>query len=511
MTDPPADPGERPLPPELDPRGPRVRRRWRSGRTGSRNTGPGSAGPGSAGPGRVGSRGRRTARVLSWIAVTLSLVLFTTGVLYAAYRHYGGRIQSVPGLAELQDDQGGARTENFLVVGSDSADGLTDAQLREVGANRSQRSGVRTDTIMLVHVPADGREVRVVSFPRDAYVEIPGHGKNKINGAYESGERDRPHGGPALLIQTVQNLTGLHVDHYVQVSLYAFFQITNAVGGVEVCLSQPAKEERANIDLPAGEQTLQGRDALAFVRQRYGLPGGDLGRIRRQQYFLGALTRRVLSAGVLLNPARLNGVLNAVGDNLLVDPGTSRDDLLDLAYRMRGVSAGKVIFQTLPVQGDARVDLPGQPRASVVLLDEAALPGFFANLDDQTAAAGPALTVPPSSVAVRVENGAGRPGLAREVGAALTRVGFRVQGPGTAARSDVPDTLVRYGADRAESARTVAAALPGSVLTADPGLPATGLVVTVGASYRGVKMVKVVQPGAPPAPPRTAADAGCIA
>lgn len=490
MTQTPARPA---LPPELDPR---------------RSPGRPLASPG------------RARRILTLVAVLTSAAIFLTSVgLYLAFRHYGAQVETLPGLGKLKSAQAGkTRAENYLVVGSDSGDGLTDAQLREVGANRVGRAGTRTDTILLVHIPASRQAASFVSFPRDSYVRIPGVGFNKINSAYQYGEKERAGGGPSKLIATVQALSGQHVDHYVEVSLFGFYTITNAVGGVDVCLTRPAREQRANINLPAGRQTLDGKEALAFVRQRYGVPGGDLGRIKRQQYFLGALTRKVLSAGVLLNPFRLHNLLNAAGSSVKVDGGTSRGDLLDLGLKMRAVSAGKVKFQTVPVaDSDGRRDIAGQPNASVVVLDSAALPGFFAALDGPAPAptgSAAALTVPPSAISLAVENGTTRSGLARQVGTALTGVGFRVREVRTAARNDYPGTVVRYGTARAQSARTVAAAVPGAVVRPDPALPASGLVVTVGASYRGVQRVSVPAPGTAtksPSKATTAADKGCIA
>ena len=211
------------------------------------------------------SRGARAGRLLSWVAFTLGVLLVvSSGTAFGLYRHYGGRIEQLPEAPSLQagteqqlPDVVG-RDEVYLVVGSDSGDDLTDEQLRSIGANRSQRDGVRTDTIILVEVPADGSRASLVSFPRDSWVEIPGHGMNKINAAYELGEEDTPGGGPDLLIRTVEQLSGRDVDHFVQVSLYGFVTITNAVGGVEVCLASPAKDEDANVDLPAGRQVLDG-------------------------------------------------------------------------------------------------------------------------------------------------------------------------------------------------------------------------------------------------------------
>ncbi len=470
-------------------------------------------------------RWRRSKRVLRWTALLTSVLLvLTAATAYVAYRHYGGEVGTVAGLPELERSRSAegvqqTRDQVYLLVGSDSADGLTREQLRAVNTSRKGRDGTRTDTLLLVQVPADGSRARVVSLPRDSWVPVPGHGMSKINGAYDLGEKSSKGSGPATLIATVEQLSGLHVDHYVEVSLYGFVRITDALGGVEVCLSAPAVDEDARIDLPAGRQRLDGQQALAFVRQRNGLPGGDLGRIRRQQYFLSALTRKVLRAGTLLNPLALDRLLRAATSSVRVDPGTDQGDLVRLALQMRRVTAGAVRFQTVPVlDPDARIGAQ-----SVVLLDTAALPTFFADVPSPPAsppAAPPAppappLTVPPSSIALVVENGTGRPRFAASVAAELSGVGFGVSAVRDAARTDVQQTLVRYGGGRADSARTTAAALPGSVLVRDDTLGPGGLVVTAGAAYAGARRV-AVQPAADAGPgsaaaPRTAADDDCIA
>lgn len=340
--------------------------------------------------------------MLRWVAGSVALLLVVTTVgLVAAYRYYGGLVETVPGLADL--DEGPAapverRGENFLLVGSDTSDSLTDAELAEIGLSREERDGIRTDTIILVHVPRDGTSATFVSFPRDSYVSIPGYPDNKLNSAYEAGELDGPGGGPAKLVETVELLTDLDVHHYVEVDLLGLYDVTNALGGVEVCLSQPAREPKSGIDLSAGGHVLDGREALAFVRQRERLPGGDLGRIRRQQHFVGSVVREALSTGVLLDPMTLDRLLRAVGGSLRTDPGTSTGDLLDAARSLRGVVAGQVQFQTVPVaDGDARRDVPGNDNASVVLLDEAALPGFFAPLREQPPSPGPSASSPAPS------------------------------------------------------------------------------------------------------------------
>lgn len=306
------------------------------------------------------------------------VVLLLLGVgAFAAFRYYEARVQrvEVPGLGD--DDAAVDRgAETFLIVGIDSREGLTDAQLEAIGTEETEDDRVLTDTIILVFVPRDGSAARFVSFPRDSWVQIPGHGRGKINSAYWLGEQERPGGGPDQLVATVRNLSGLRVDHYVEVGFEAFLDVTRAVGGVEVNLCEAVEESESGIDLPAGRQRISGPDALAFVRQRQGLPGQDLGRIERQQYFLGAMTREILSAGTLLRPDRVKGLLDAVTDSLTIDEDLGTRELFGLAQRLRGLEAGAVEFQTVPItSGDSLRD--GQ---SVVLLDEEALPEFFAEV-----------------------------------------------------------------------------------------------------------------------------------
>ena len=484
----------------------------------------------AVGPSAPAPRAARTfaRRFLAWTAVVLSaVVLVGTTVAYGAYRHYGGQIGTVEGLPRLQDapraDDGllrgrhqPGRNESYLVVGSDSVAGLTDEQLREVGTTRRGRDVLRTDTILLVQVPADGSRARVVSFPRDSWVPVTGHGRAKLNAAYDLGEEARPGSGPSTLIATVERLSGVQVDHYVEVSLYGFVRITDALGGVEVCLSEPAVEPDAQIDLPAGRQRLEGREALAFVRQRKELPGGDLGRIRRQQHFLSSAAREVLDAGALLDALALDRLLTAVTSSVRVDPGGDERDLLRLAEQLRGITAGAIRFQTLPVlDADARID--GQ---SVVLLHEAALPAFFADVPPPAPSATPAapppppLPVPPSAIGLVLENGTATPGFAATVAPQVRQVGFRVLAVRDAARSDHAQTLVRYGAQREDSARTTAAALPGSALVRDDSVGPRGLVVTLGSRWSGARRV-AVEPAGQAGPgsasrPRTAAEDDCI-
>lgn len=236
---------------------------------------------------------------------------------------------------------------------------------------------LHTDTIILLHVPRGPAPRAVaISFPRDSYVDIAGaSGKHKINSAYgrayaeaertmtgpqapttTPAERDRRarEAGRRALVDTLLDLTGIHVDHLAEVNLAGFIEITDAVGGVPVCLNGPVREERSGIDLPAGPQTVQGSSALAFVRQRHGLTGGDLDRIGRQQAFLSGLADAALTSGLLTDPARLARLSQAVGRYVVLDRGWSSRALMD---QVRRLAAGEIRFETIPV-GTSGLDTP---------------------------------------------------------------------------------------------------------------------------------------------------------
>jgi LCP family protein required for cell wall assembly len=311
---------------------------------------------------------------MSWLAVLSSLLLFSaTGAGYLLLERYDGNIARLPGV--IDGAQGGEATRrdrplNILVVGSDSREGLTGEEAFQ-GRGKEFITGQRSDVVILVHVFGGGRKTQLVSIPRDTYVDIPAF-RDPSTGRTEPAGKDRlnsafARGGPALLVDTVQQLTGVRLQHYVQVDFRGFRALVDQVGGVEVCLSRPQKDFRSGIDLPAGRQVVQGAQALAFVRQRTGLARGDIDRIRRQQLLLGALVRKVLSAGILLNPVRLNGVLQVSTTSLQVDDTLTPSRLRDLALRVRGLDPASFVFTTAPVADlDAR-----RGGASVVLLDPA--------------------------------------------------------------------------------------------------------------------------------------------
>jgi LCP family protein required for cell wall assembly len=449
-------------------------------------------------------------------AVLSVMVLVASGLMWFLYRDFTGKVGRVNAIGKTADDVDG-RDQNILLVGSDDRSTATEAELKELSTTRVASNS--TDTMMLVHVPADGRKATAISFPRDSYVEIPGFGRRKLNSAYINGATDGgktkadPDKGRQLLVQTISELSGLRIDHYVEVDLLGFYRITKAVGGVEVCLNKAQKEPDSGIDLPAGKSVIEGKQALSFVRQRKELPRGDLDRIVRQQYFLGATFRKVTSLGVLTNPIKLKRLLDAVGSSLRMDEGL---DPLQLARQVRGLAAGNVEFKTIPTAGTATRD--GQ---SVVLLDEAKLPAFFKSVADPPKAAAPAKLVPRDQVTVDVFNGTTRGGLAGTTATALRGAGFTVGPTANADRRDYSRTEIRYDPARAAQARTLAAAISGATLVERAGI-GESVQLVLGADFTGLKgagsaggtsaapAASEGSAGSDSSPTRTAADAGCI-
>jgi LCP family protein required for cell wall assembly len=257
----------------------------------------------------------------------------------------------------------------WLVVGSDSREGLSDEEREELSTGGG--TSRLTDTILLVTTAPDGRAT-LISIPRDSYVDIPGYGFNKINAAYAFG-------GPRLLSRTVEQATGVRLDGYVEVGFDGFYRVVQAVGGVRVCPPDPISDERAGIDLPAGCQVLGGADALGYVRARYSDPRGDLGRVERQREFVAALADQATSPAVLLNPFRSVPLALAVGEALTVNRTMGPFDLaaFSLATLRATGSGGQML--TVPVGGDATTDV-----GSVVLWDEQQAAALWQALQDGT-------------------------------------------------------------------------------------------------------------------------------
>lgn len=245
---------------------------------------------------------------------------------------------------------------NFLILGSDSRTSAGDPSSWSYGAQR-------TDAIMIAAINGHRDKVSVMSIPRDSWVHVPGYGQQKINAAYS-------YGGPTLMVQAVENLTGIRVDHVVISDFDSFTHITNELGGVEITLTRPLHVDDRTI--APGTRTLDGEEALAYARQRYGLSGGDFSRMQRQQNWLRAMLRAAFDRDVLTRPAALTDLLSVVVENVAVDDGLNISKLRNLALSMTSLRPGDVIFFSAPVTGTGRSPDGTQ---SIVNLDTEALDG----------------------------------------------------------------------------------------------------------------------------------------
>lgn len=500
MTTTPGDPGgeARGLPPALNPRG------------------PGASGTHT----REHPRRRSGRRVLAWIAGSLAvLVLLVSAVGWGLLTYTEGRIHRVDVFGGLKNrPEKTSNAVNYLLVGSDTREGLTKAELARLRVgSASSAAGRRSDTMILVHVSKNQTKATLVSFPRDSYVEVPGLGKAKLNASYGLG-------GPRLVVQTIEKATGIRIDHYVEINFAGFTGMVDALGGVEVCTPRSIRDPNSHLKLAAGTHKLDGVDSLKYVRSRDYDGRGDIGRMERQQGFIASMMREAISSGVLLNPIKLTRFVNATLASVQTDPGLSHNDILTLAKKLRSMSPTKVTFATVPI---ANPDYRPGGLGSTVLWNETAARALFTQIrDDQPvgvptpAASGAAKTVvsvPPNQVRVQVLNGAGRAGLGTTATNDLAKAGFATAGPPrNASSSGATQTVIRYDSRYSESVKTIAAALPGARLEKVTGLGRTFQVV-VGSSYSGVTRVTVV-PRASASPSgsatpalttRTAADTSC--
>jgi LCP family protein required for cell wall assembly len=351
-----------------------------------------------------------------------------------------------------------------------------------------------------LHIPADGSTATLISFPRDSWVDVPGHGKNKLNSAFAlGGGNDDPAGGARLLISVIQNMTGLTIDHYVRVSLLGFYNIVDALGPIDVCLNQAVKDPYSTVDLPAGVSTLNAQQALAFVRQRHGLPGGDLDRQVRQQYFLAVEARKILSAGTLLNPFKLGAVLDAVSSSIETDSGLN---FIDLATQMKGLNADNITTATIPILGTPTIYVNGS-QLSIVEVDTAAMPAFIDSMLGTPSAYEEAVPAAVGDVTVTVLNGGAANGAAAAATAIFTSLGYLTGTPdSTSARAA---TTIEYPAGQEAAAKAVAVNLPGATVVESADV--AGVTVVLGGDGQMPAAAPTEAPVAP-APPAEEPPAG---
>lgn len=438
---------------------------------------------GGAGKARLTRRGR----VLAWGAgATSVVVLGIAGVGAWVYNDLDNNIKS----ADVDDKIGGDRPENLspgskniLVVGSDSRDGAN----AEYGKDLTT---MQSDTLMVLHVPANRKWAAVVSFPRDSWVEIPacdrGDGSDssphraKINEAFAiGGTSGEVAGAAACSIKTVEANTGLRIDHFMSVDFTGFKGMVDALDGIEVCPKQAIRSKKARVQMEPGCQTVGGEKALGYVRVRYGVgDGSDIGRIGRQQEFMDALAEKAQSK--LTSPKALYGFLKSATGSLTTDPDMAGiKPLYGLASELKGIPSDRLAFLTVPNyprQADVPADLANVVWQYPLATDLFASLARDKEIDKKELDAAAKTPLYASSVRVQVLNGTGVPGLAASVAERLGKAGLTVTGTGNAPQT-TDTTVVTYPAGLEKQAKAVAARLPKARATQES--EATPGVVTV--------------------------------
>jgi len=292
--------------------------------------------------------------VVVWLVALIAIPIYAWSLI--------SRVDDVPPGKRIADQPG----RTFLLVGSDSREGLSKAEQNKLGTGST--AGRRTDTVMILHVPPGGKPA-LISVPRDSYVSIPGHGQNKINAAYSFG-------GPKLMVQTIEQNTGLRVDGYMEIGFGGFVSIVDAVGGVTVCLPRAIKDRDSHLNLPKGCQTLDGINALGYVRMRKADPRGDLGRVERQREVLGAVAKEAATPATVLNPVRYWRLSTSSAKAVRLGEDTSFAETVSLANAMRKVAGGSGLTLTVPVANpDAST-----PVGSAVLWDDEKSKAMFSDI-----------------------------------------------------------------------------------------------------------------------------------
>ncbi|UQA95092.1 LCP family protein [Streptomyces halobius] len=465
---------------------------------------------------------RKRWRLRTYAAASV-LVLAASGVGHAMFTGVESGIGRVDAFKGMNDRPGGGSGLNFLIVGTDRRDKLSkeEKDRYHLGGDPCHCA----DTLMLVHLSADRDRASVVSLPRDSYAEVPAHTDDatgtprpkhpvKLNAAYAEG-------GPSLTVRTVEHMTGVHIDHYLEVDFTSFMRSVDAVGGVEICTVRPLKDSYSGLDLPAGKTVLNGGQALQYVRARHLDGSADLGRMQRQQRFLAALIDKITSSGVLMNPIRFKDVTDTILESVRADGGFDANDMADLGQAMRDFTPSSSEFTSVPLLKGA-VTVPGV--GSTVRWDPVRSRQLFdAIRRDEALAVHPAkkkkpatlVEVPPARIQVQVDNGTPKPGLDTTVAEQLRATGFTITGvpghaagvPGHAAADtatvppasaspspmDTPRTVIAHDPRWNRSARSLATALPGAELRPVAGQGPV-MRVTVGRDFTAVRPVRAQEP-----------------
>nr|WSX79190.1 LCP family protein [Streptomyces sp. NBC_00899] len=484
---------------------------------------------------------RRSTRIVGGVAL---MVITASGIGHAVVTGVDGAIGRVDAFGGMQGRPDGSKGTNFLLVGTDGRDNLTpnEKKLYHLGGAPCHC----TDTIMLVHLSQDRSRASVVSIPRDTYVLLPARtakpaakagakppakppskagGKGaaeppakpaatrpaKLNQAYSQG-------GPKLTVRTVEQLTGVHVDHYLEVDFTSFMKTVDVIGGVPVCTSRPLKDSFTGLDLPVGTTNLNGGQALQYVRSRHLDPAADLGRMQRQQRFLAQVIHKITSSGTLGDPLRLRKVVSTVLGSVRADQGLDSADMITLARAMKGFSPGSSEYTSVPLSSTSlnvhgvgstvKWDALKAGRLWAAVRADKPLTAPRPTPSAGSTPAGVPVAVDPARIRVRVENGTTVGGLAASTQQALRATGFATTGTPTTTARHVPHTVIRYDPRWDTSAKALAVALPGAQLVPAPKQGSV-MRVTLGPDFALARVKPVTAPLPDPgAQPREGALTG---
>ncbi|SNX61665.1 LytR family transcriptional attenuator [Streptomyces sp. TLI_55] len=444
---------------------------------------------------------RRKPRWAARAVTTLSVVvLASAGIGHAVISSLDADIARVDPFKDMKNRPRAGHGMNVLLVGTDGRDKITEAERRKYRLGGAPCHC--TDTIMIVHISEDRERASVVSLPRDSYAMTPPH-TDQISGAQHHGHPIKlnaayAEGGPQLTVRTVETMTHVKIDHYLEVDFTSFMKTVDVVGGVKICTAEPLKDSYTGLDLPAGSHTLMGGEALQYVRSRHIDGAADLGRMKRQQRFMAALIDRATSSGILLNPLKFRDVTRAVLGSVRADREFGTGELLDLGRAMRNFSPSSSEFTTVPI-GQMGYVVKGV--GSTLKWDARKAGRLFQALRDDKPLAvhkpkskAVRVAVAPQQIRVQVENGTATAGLGKRVDAQLAATGFRTtHQPVTSANRAVKRTVIAYDPRWDRSAKSLAAALPGSELRPVRGQGAV-LKVIAGADFQQVRKVRAEDP-----------------
>ena len=435
------------------------------------------------------------------LAALSAVVMVGTGVAWGSVRSFEtGIFHFTTALLGGDSDDGAT---DILLVGMDSR---TDAHGNPLSADElaalhaGDDVATNTDTIILVRIPNNGRSATAISIPRDSYVEAPGLGMTKINGVYgevkldtmkelvenqggdpTEAEPKAVEAGRNALIKTVADLTGVTVDHYAEIGLLGFSLITDALGGVEVCLKDAVYEPLSGADFPAGWQHLDGPQALSFVRQRHDLPRGDLDRVVRQQVVMASLAHEVISRKTLTSPATLERLQDAIQRSVVISSGW---DVMDFLKQLQKLAGGNVAFATIPVLAEDGWSEDGMQ--SVVQVDPNQVREWVASLlHDQEEGKTAVVTYSPDQTTADVINDSDINGLAAAVSDRLGAKGFVIGTVGNNDKEKVTESQVQAPADNDLGAQAVAEELGGLPVVVDTSLSPGTVRVVLTDEYSG--------------------------